>query len=193
MVLTKIKEMSSKEIRIIKNNSPEPIKLNWGPNSDIVLDPINSEQFHEHYQKLASTREKQKQHLEQLNTQLLAQLVSVENRKKLGITAREISGFGSMNKINIPVNMTEEEIVNKREIISIYQPISILLYDQYILTIEKKVRNQAQIFKTEPTICKSEEIGLTNLYIPVKNYHYIKISIYNITGNVITSRILASN
>ncbi|KAG9298596.1 hypothetical protein G9A89_000815, partial [Geosiphon pyriformis] len=31
----------------------------------------------------------------------IAQLVLVRNKKKLGITAMEISGFGSMNRIDI--------------------------------------------------------------------------------------------
>ncbi|KAG9297566.1 hypothetical protein G9A89_007641 [Geosiphon pyriformis] len=48
---------------------------------------------------------------------------------------------------------------------------------------EKK--NQAQIFEVEPTICESEEIGFINLYILAKNYHYIKIFIYNITGDIV--------
>ncbi|KAG9290871.1 hypothetical protein G9A89_011021 [Geosiphon pyriformis] len=48
----------------------------------------------------------------------ITQLVSMGNRKELGITAREIQGFGLMDRIDIPVNMAEEEIVDKREIIS---------------------------------------------------------------------------
>ncbi|KAG9293067.1 hypothetical protein G9A89_016429 [Geosiphon pyriformis] len=47
----------------------------------------------------------------------VAQLVSVENKKKLGITTRKIQRFGSMSRIDILVNMTEEEIVDKEEII----------------------------------------------------------------------------
>ncbi|KAG9301807.1 hypothetical protein G9A89_003194 [Geosiphon pyriformis] len=38
---------------------------------------------------------------------------------------------------------------------------------------------KAQIFEAKPTICKSEEIGLINLYIPAKNKKHIKIPIYN--------------
>ncbi|KAG9298857.1 hypothetical protein G9A89_015878 [Geosiphon pyriformis] len=49
----------------------------------------------------------------------IAQLVSIGNREKLGITVREIQDFGSTGRIDIPINMAEEEIVDKREIISI--------------------------------------------------------------------------
>ncbi|KAG9297980.1 hypothetical protein G9A89_018808 [Geosiphon pyriformis] len=59
----------------------------------------------------------------------IAQLISVRNRKELRITAREIQSFKSMDRIDVSVNMTKEEIVNKREIISTHQSISILLYN----------------------------------------------------------------
>ncbi|KAG9289625.1 hypothetical protein G9A89_014360 [Geosiphon pyriformis] len=107
------------------------------------------------------------------------------NREKLGITAREIQGFGSTDRIDIPVNMAEEKVINKRKIISTHQPISILPYDQYIIVIEKKVKNQIQIFEAEATLCKLREIGLVNLHIPAKNYEHIKIPIYNNTRNII--------
>ncbi|KAG9285166.1 hypothetical protein G9A89_004381 [Geosiphon pyriformis] len=90
-----------------------------------------------------------------------------------------------MGRIDVPINMAEEEIIDKEEIIFTCQSISILSYDQYMLVIEKKVKDQAQIFKAEPIICKSEKIGLINLYIPAKNKKHIKISIYNATGNII--------
>ncbi|KAG9297011.1 hypothetical protein G9A89_008597 [Geosiphon pyriformis] len=115
----------------------------------------------------------------------IAQLVLVRNREELGITAREIQRFRLMGRINIPVNITEEEIVDKGEIISICQTISILLYDQYMLAIKKEVKNQAQLFEAEATICKSEEIGLTNLYISTNSPKNIKIFIYNTTENII--------
>ncbi|KAG9303694.1 hypothetical protein G9A89_018591 [Geosiphon pyriformis] len=54
-----------------------------------------------------------------------------------------------------------------------------------MVIIERKVKNQAQIFEAEPTICKLGEIGFTNLYILAKNYYHIKIPIYNTTGNII--------
>ncbi|KAG9299379.1 hypothetical protein G9A89_014028 [Geosiphon pyriformis] len=81
--------------------------------------------------------------------------------------------------------MAEEKIVDKREIISIHQSIFISPYNQYMVTIERKIKNQVQIFKAKATFCESGEIGLVNLHIPVKNYSYIKIYIYNNTGNVI--------
>ncbi|KAG9303447.1 hypothetical protein G9A89_013774 [Geosiphon pyriformis] len=61
IALTKIKEILSEEIKMIKNNSSELIKLNGGLNPDIILEPIGPEQFHEHYQELTSTREEQEQ------------------------------------------------------------------------------------------------------------------------------------
>ncbi|KAG9299043.1 hypothetical protein G9A89_020356 [Geosiphon pyriformis] len=115
----------------------------------------------------------------------IAQLVLVKTREKLGITAKEKNGFGSMGKIDILVNMVEKKVIDKEKIISTHQLISILLYDQYILAIEKKIKNQAQIFEVKATNCKSEKIGITNLYILAKSPKYIKISIYNITKKII--------
>ncbi|KAG9289216.1 hypothetical protein G9A89_022526 [Geosiphon pyriformis] len=115
----------------------------------------------------------------------VAQLVSVGKRKKLGITARKIQKFGSTDRINVPVNMTEEEIVGQREIISTGQAISIPSYSQYMLTIGRKEKEQGQIFEVEANLCASGEIGLINLHIPAKSYSSIKILIYNNTGNVI--------
>ncbi|KAG9289023.1 hypothetical protein G9A89_015572 [Geosiphon pyriformis] len=48
----------------------------------------------------------------------IAQLVSIENREELRITARGIQEFGSMDRVDIPVNMVEEEIIDKEKIIS---------------------------------------------------------------------------
>ncbi|KAG9307375.1 hypothetical protein G9A89_017204 [Geosiphon pyriformis] len=115
----------------------------------------------------------------------VAQLVSVEKREELEITARGIQGFRSMGRIDISVNIAEEEIVGQGEIISTGQAISISLYNQYMLAIERKEKDQAQIFEAEASLCESEEVGLINLYIPAKDYSHIKISIYNNTGNVI--------
>ncbi|KAG9295353.1 hypothetical protein G9A89_013382 [Geosiphon pyriformis] len=115
----------------------------------------------------------------------IAQLVLVGNREELGITARGIQEFGSMGRIDIPVNITEEEVINKREIISICQSISIPPYDQYMLLIKREVKNQAQLFEAEATICELGEIGLINLYISAKSPKNIKIPIYNTTGSVI--------
>ncbi|KAG9289689.1 hypothetical protein G9A89_014424 [Geosiphon pyriformis] len=71
----------------------------------------------------------------------IAQLMSMGNKKELEITARGISEFGFMKRVDILVNMAKKEIVNKREIISTHQPISILPYNQYIVAIEKKVKD----------------------------------------------------
>ncbi|KAG9305039.1 hypothetical protein G9A89_007442 [Geosiphon pyriformis] len=115
----------------------------------------------------------------------IAQLVLVENRKKLGIITKGIQRFGLTDKIDVPVNMAEEKIIGKREIISTHQSISILLYDQYMLAIKKKVKDQAQMFEAKTNICKSGEIGLINLYILAKSPKHIKISNYNTTRNII--------
>ncbi|KAG9299462.1 hypothetical protein G9A89_009415 [Geosiphon pyriformis] len=115
----------------------------------------------------------------------IAQLVPVGNRKELGITVREIQEFGSMGRIDVPVNMAEEEIVGQKKIISTGQAISIPPYSQYMLAIERKKKEQEQIFEAEASCCKSEEIELINLYILAKSYSRIKIPIYNNTGNVI--------
>ncbi|KAG9289478.1 hypothetical protein G9A89_008039 [Geosiphon pyriformis] len=114
----------------------------------------------------------------------IAQLVSVKKREELGITAREINGFESINRIDVSVNMTKKKFIDKEEIIFTCQLISISSYNQYMLAIERRVKNQAQIFKAETTMCKSEKIGLTNLYIPVKSLKHIKILIYNTTKDV---------
>ncbi|KAG9294679.1 hypothetical protein G9A89_008158 [Geosiphon pyriformis] len=94
----------------------------------------------------------------------IAQLVSVKNREELGITAKEIQEFGSIGRIDIPVNMVEKE---------------------YMLSIKREVKNQAQLFEAKATICESGKIGLTNLYISAKSPKNIKILIYNTTRSVI--------
>ncbi|KAG9304157.1 hypothetical protein G9A89_019719 [Geosiphon pyriformis] len=68
MALVKIEKVLPKKIRTIKNNLPEPIKLDWDP--EPVINLLDPKQFHEHYQGLVPTREEQEQCLEQLNTQL---------------------------------------------------------------------------------------------------------------------------
>ncbi|KAG9303474.1 hypothetical protein G9A89_013801 [Geosiphon pyriformis] len=73
----------------------------------------------------------------------VAKLVLVKNREELKITARGIQGFEFMGRIDILINMAEEEIVDKGEIILIHQTISILSYDQYMLAIKREVRDQA--------------------------------------------------
>ncbi|KAG9305685.1 hypothetical protein G9A89_022607 [Geosiphon pyriformis] len=115
----------------------------------------------------------------------IAQLVSVKNRKELGITVKEIQGFRSMGRIDVPINMVEKKIIGQGEIISTGQTISIPPYSQYILAIEKREKEQEQIFEAEATLCESREIGLINLHIPAKSHNYIKIPIYNNTGNIV--------
>ncbi|KAG9289803.1 hypothetical protein G9A89_015383 [Geosiphon pyriformis] len=115
----------------------------------------------------------------------VAQLVSVGKKEKLGITVRGIQGFRSMDRIDVLVNMAEKEIVGQGEIISTSQAIFIPPYSQYMLAIERKKKEQEQIFEAVTNLCKSREIGLINLHIPAKSYSCIKISIYNNTGNVI--------
>ncbi|KAG9289621.1 hypothetical protein G9A89_014356 [Geosiphon pyriformis] len=97
----------------------------------------------------------------------IAQLVLVRNRKKLRITVRKISGFRSMDRIDILVNMAEEKLLIREKL----SPLT----NQFLF----------HYMTTEAIICESEEIGLTNLYIPAKNYNYIKIFIYNKTENII--------
>ncbi|KAG9289703.1 hypothetical protein G9A89_014438 [Geosiphon pyriformis] len=115
----------------------------------------------------------------------IAQLVSVGNREELGITAREIQGFRSTGRIEVPVNMPEAEIVGQRKIILTGQVISIPPYSQYMLAIGRKEKKQEQIFEAEANLCESGEIGLIILHILAKSYSSIKIPIYNNTGNVI--------
>ncbi|KAG9293723.1 hypothetical protein G9A89_019060 [Geosiphon pyriformis] len=115
----------------------------------------------------------------------VAQLILVENRKELGITVREIQGFESTDRIDIPINMVEEEIIGQREIILTSQTISIPPYSQYMLVIERKEKEQEQIFEAEVILCESGEIGLINLHIPAKSHNHIKISIYNNTENIV--------
>ncbi|KAG9292010.1 hypothetical protein G9A89_017909 [Geosiphon pyriformis] len=115
----------------------------------------------------------------------VAKLVLVGKKEELRITARGIQEFGSMSRIDVPVNMVEEKIVGQEKIISTGQAISISSYNQYMLAIEKKEKDQAQIFEAEASFCELGEVGLINLHIPAKNYSHIKIPIYNNTENVI--------
>ncbi|KAG9285836.1 hypothetical protein G9A89_013261 [Geosiphon pyriformis] len=115
----------------------------------------------------------------------IAQLILVGNKEELGITARGIQRFESTDRIDVPVNMAEEKIIDQGEIISMSQAISIPPYGQYMVVIKQEVKEQNQIFKAEPTLCESGEIGLINLYILAKDYSHIKIPIYNNTRKVI--------
>ncbi|KAG9293082.1 hypothetical protein G9A89_016444 [Geosiphon pyriformis] len=67
MITTKF-GMSPKEIKMIKDNPLESLELDW--DAEPIINLLDPEQFHKHYQELAPTREKQKQQLEQLNARL---------------------------------------------------------------------------------------------------------------------------
>ncbi|KAG9307080.1 hypothetical protein G9A89_016908 [Geosiphon pyriformis] len=82
----------------------------------------------------------------------VAQLILVRKREELGITAERIQGFEFMDRIDVPVNMAEEEVIGQREIISTGQVISIPPYDQYMVIIEKKVKDKDQIFEAETSL-----------------------------------------
>ncbi|KAG9300810.1 hypothetical protein G9A89_003159 [Geosiphon pyriformis] len=280
MTSAKAENVTTSELLKIKNNPLFFSKSEYIQTFDI-FDNIEDDpkEFHEYYQHLASTREEQEQHLEQLNTQLCqhclifcdfqycnecdfiynllpyiiymiseeepissctSELESVFNsdsnsnnvdnenisssstqysnknindsdsnlNPRIYITLLDLSkeqelkwysdnnegimpehahntNAGAMDKIDIPVNIAEKEIVDKEEIISTHQLIFIPLYDQYMLAIKREVKNQAQLFEAEAIICKSGEIGFTNLYILAKSPKNIKILIYNTTGKVI--------
>ncbi|KAG9289682.1 hypothetical protein G9A89_014417 [Geosiphon pyriformis] len=68
IALTKIEEASLEEIKMIKDNLSEPLELDW--DTEPIINLLDPEQFHEHYQELAPTREEQEQWLEQLNARL---------------------------------------------------------------------------------------------------------------------------
>ncbi|KAG9302581.1 hypothetical protein G9A89_007285 [Geosiphon pyriformis] len=59
----------------------------------------------------------------------IVQLVLVRNKEELRITAREISKFRFMDRIDVLVNMAKKKIIDKREIISTHQLIFFLLYN----------------------------------------------------------------
>ncbi|KAG9297765.1 hypothetical protein G9A89_011280 [Geosiphon pyriformis] len=65
----KVEGASPNEILEIKNNPPKPTDIVLVLNLDAFLDLENSpEEFYEHYQNLASTKEEQEQYLEEINT-----------------------------------------------------------------------------------------------------------------------------
>ncbi|KAG9306372.1 hypothetical protein G9A89_018255 [Geosiphon pyriformis] len=68
MAIAKIERATPEEIKEIKNNPSEPIELDWDP--EPIINLLDPEQFHEHYQELAPTRKKQEQCLEEINTKL---------------------------------------------------------------------------------------------------------------------------
>ncbi|KAG9303501.1 hypothetical protein G9A89_018397 [Geosiphon pyriformis] len=105
----------------------------------------------------------------------IAQLVLVGSREKLRITAKEIQEFGSTDRIDVSVNMAEEKIIDKGEIISTHQSISIPSYSQYMLAIK---REQKSLFVNQ----KRLDLLIFTYQSKAKN---IKILIYNTTENVI--------
>ncbi|KAG9298088.1 hypothetical protein G9A89_004952 [Geosiphon pyriformis] len=50
----------------------------------------------------------------------ITQLALVRNREKLGIIAKGIQGIRFMSRINVPINMAEKKVIDKREIIFNY-------------------------------------------------------------------------
>ncbi|KAG9286682.1 hypothetical protein G9A89_012232 [Geosiphon pyriformis] len=68
MAFARIKGAMPEEIKTIKDNPPEPLELDW--DAEPIINLLDPEQFHKHYQELAPTKEEQKQWLEQLNARL---------------------------------------------------------------------------------------------------------------------------
>ncbi|KAG9304859.1 hypothetical protein G9A89_000772 [Geosiphon pyriformis] len=68
MTLAKIEGASPEKIKMIKNNPSESLELDW--DAEPIINLLDSEQFHEHYQEIALTREEQEKQLKQLNTRL---------------------------------------------------------------------------------------------------------------------------
>ncbi|KAG9304677.1 hypothetical protein G9A89_021457 [Geosiphon pyriformis] len=68
MALAKIEGTLPEEIKTIKDNLSEPLELDW--DAEPIINLLDPEQFHKHYQELALTREEQEQQLEQLNARL---------------------------------------------------------------------------------------------------------------------------
>ncbi|KAG9284998.1 hypothetical protein G9A89_009808 [Geosiphon pyriformis] len=93
----------------------------------------------------------------------IAQLVSVGNRKELEITARGIQSFKFMSRIDVPVNMAEEEIIDKKEIISTYIieiPEEIII--EYLTTkIKDQLPNTISDF---PQLCEYVDITSQTIY-----------------------------
>ncbi|KAG9306660.1 hypothetical protein G9A89_004207 [Geosiphon pyriformis] len=73
----------------------------------------------------------------------IAQLVSIGNKKKLVITAKKIQDFEFMSRIDVLVNMAEEKIINKGEIISTSNK-----YQQHYRKETKNLRNKFKVATT---------------------------------------------
>ncbi|KAG9290888.1 hypothetical protein G9A89_011038 [Geosiphon pyriformis] len=61
ITLAKIEGAIPEEIKTIKDNPPEPLKLDW--DAELIINLLDPEQFHEHYQELALTRKEQEQRI----------------------------------------------------------------------------------------------------------------------------------
>ncbi|KAG9285641.1 hypothetical protein G9A89_009281 [Geosiphon pyriformis] len=259
MAYVKAEGTTISELLEIKNNSlflPEPKYVQtFDIFGNIKDDP---EEFYKHYQQLASTIEEQKQHLEEINTQLcfmpkrahdtdtgfdlrypgkeaiklepnlhtcidlkialkilatiMVQLASRNSLAKKGINIIErIIDTGYVENIIVMLQNDSEKAYiigpNKKITQAIFlllekiaQLVSVGNREELEITTRRiqefgsmgkidilvnMVKEEAQLFETEATICESGEIGLTNLYISVKSPKNIKIPIYNTTGSVI--------
>ncbi|KAG9295660.1 hypothetical protein G9A89_002978 [Geosiphon pyriformis] len=118
----------------------------------------------------------------------MVQLASKSNLAKKRINIRGgIIDAEYMENITVMLqNNSEKAYViepNEKIVQAIFLPL--VKIAQLVLAIKRKVKNQAQLFEAKATICESEEIGLTNLYISAKSPKNIKIPIYNTTRSVI--------
>ncbi|KAG9293544.1 hypothetical protein G9A89_005547 [Geosiphon pyriformis] len=69
MANAKIERVMPNKILKIKNSPPEPVDIIFIPNPEVFFNiETGPKEFHEHYQNLASIREEQEQHLEEINT-----------------------------------------------------------------------------------------------------------------------------
>ncbi|KAG9290963.1 hypothetical protein G9A89_011113 [Geosiphon pyriformis] len=101
-------------------------------NNDNNLDlDSNSNLNHEQYIALSNlTKEQELKLFSDNNEGIMPECVhDTDADEELGITTKEIQDFGLTDRIDVPINMAEEEIVDKEEIISIHQSISIPPYD----------------------------------------------------------------
>ncbi|KAG9291663.1 hypothetical protein G9A89_022082 [Geosiphon pyriformis] len=119
----------------------------------------------------------------------MVQLASRSSLAKRGINIKRgiIDAEYVGNIIVMLQNNSEKAYIiepNEKIAQAIFLPLVRVAY-QYMLAIERKEKEQEQIFEAEANLCESGEIGLSNLHIPAKSYNHIKIPIYNNTGNVI--------
>ncbi|KAG9307268.1 hypothetical protein G9A89_017096 [Geosiphon pyriformis] len=91
----------------------------------------------------------------------IPQLTPVTIREELGLTAQGINGFELSGRGNILINFTEEDS------------------DQ----VNRKIQDQALLFKASPKICSLADVA--NLYLLAKVHKHFKIPIHNSTEDVI--------